>query len=145
MPQNRRSGMVNCEQTAKEIVDSMKLSSDCNTDLKCRIGNSHLPNDGLSAIKRPPRRPSPNTCRALSMRLPFKNPLSPISQNLVAATLTFTPMWYAFIVRDTSQVNKFYEPLSKLKQDTCQSYLIYAKKFHPEAARSQSNPTPHSE
>jgi len=57
----------------------------------------------------------------------------------------FHAMWYAFIVGDTSFVNKFYEPLSKFDGDTCRSYLIYARKFHPEATRSQSSPTQHSE
>jgi hypothetical protein len=52
-------------------------------------------------------------------------------------------MWYAFIVGDTSLVNKFYEPLSKFDQATCHYYLVYAKKFHLEGAQGQSVSTQH--
>jgi hypothetical protein len=57
----------------------------------------------------------------------------------------FHAMWYASIVGDTTLVNKFYESLSKFDQKTCPYYLVYARKFQPEATRSQSNPSQHSQ
>ena len=53
-------------------------------------------------------------------------------------------MWYAFIVGDTFLANKFYEPLPKFDKATCPYYLLYARKFHPEATQSQSIPTQRS-
>jgi hypothetical protein len=56
----------------------------------------------------------------------------------------FHAMWYAYLIGDASLVNKFYEPLSKFDQATCGYYLVYARKFRPEATQSQSIPTQHS-
>jgi hypothetical protein len=57
----------------------------------------------------------------------------------------FHAMWYAYLIGDASLVNKFYEPLSKFDQASCAYYLVYARKFHPEATQNQSIPTQHSQ
>lgn len=57
----------------------------------------------------------------------------------------FHAMWYAYLIGDTALVNKFYESLSKFDNDTCRYYLVYARKFQPEATQSQSIPTKHSQ
>ncbi len=55
----------------------------------------------------------------------------------------FRAMLYAHLAGDRALVNKFYEPLTKFDQATCPYYLVYARKFHPEATQSQSIPTQH--
>jgi len=48
----------------------------------------------------------------------------------------FDAMWYAYLIRDTALVNKFYQPLLKFDQIDC-PFGVFAKKFHPEAPQVQ--------
>jgi hypothetical protein len=50
----------------------------------------------------------------------------------------FHAMWYAYLIKDTALVNKFYDPLSKVDQPTCAGFLAFAKKFRTEGTQVHS-------